>query len=266
MCYFIVLLFLGNLVFAHTKFIQIDQLTPQELEILGKISNRGKKSSFLSNFQTPECSCEDYTCVCCLKFSLSDVQREICLDAGFNKGDMKANVELTFDREEIFTYSLRVTKVCANLPAPLSKVEICIDAYKVDVKEMPSSGMFCMKAELSLFIPFLSIDFNCVKWEHQKLTLLPNDDDNDNEEENNTDGKTAMVNVDVNGGRMELTYDTPIPPELVQQIKDLSQRVAATIASNNKQYAELVKKEPDKYGSEAYKWNLLMNIWKNSIA
>ncbi|KAK9500469.1 hypothetical protein O3M35_001735 [Rhynocoris fuscipes] len=263
MFYIITILFFGNLVLASDKFIQIEQLTPQELEILGKISNRGKKASFLSNFQTPECSCEDFTCVCCLKFSLSNVQREICLDAGFNKDDMKANVELTFDREKIFTYSLRVKKVCANLPSPLSKVEICIDAYKVDVKDMPSSGMFCMKAELSLFIPFLSIDFNCVKWEHQKLTLLTNNDGDVTD--NIIDTETALVNVDMNGGRMELTYNTPIPTELVQQIKDLSQRVAATIASNNKQYAELVRKEPDKYGSEAYKWNLLMNIWKNSI-
>ncbi|XP_073973891.1 uncharacterized protein isoform X2 [Rhodnius prolixus] len=242
-CKIIFFLCLAPLAIVISFPIKLDtsQLTSQELKILEYISNNTNRKTFLSHFQTPECNCESLTCVCCLKFILANDEREICLDAGFDENDMKANVQLTFDREEILTYSLRVTNVCVNLPIPLSKVKICIDAYKVDVKDMPSSGMFCMKAELSLFIPFLNVDFNCVKWEHEQLTLLSND---------NAEEITATVNVNLNSDRLELTYNPPISTKLVQQIKDLSQRVAVTVAAKDKRYASLLKEKP--------------NIWQQS--
>uniref|UniRef100_A0AB38ZEN5 Heteropteran venom family 2 protein 9 n=1 Tax=Oncocephalus sp. TaxID=2944721 RepID=A0AB38ZEN5_9HEMI len=188
---------------------RVKNLTPEELDVLeDAVQRQGKK--FLSEFKgTVDCSLEDLSCTMCLGFSLAKKPHQICLIAGVLIEKLGAFITLTYDYEEIWNQEILFNAICGGLPKPLNNVSICLEAYYLSLLDLPEEATLCLRTELTLIFPLLSIDFNCVKYEKGKGLFF----DWTRESESK-----ALIDININGGDPIVSFNSPIPWELIEPI------------------------------------------------
>uniref|UniRef100_A0AB38ZEB9 Heteropteran venom family 2 protein 5 n=1 Tax=Ectomocoris sp. TaxID=3104572 RepID=A0AB38ZEB9_9HEMI len=186
---------------------QLEGLTKEELDVLEDAVKR-QGSRFLSEFKA-NVNCEDLSCEMCIGFELAKIPHEICVTGGLIPEKIGAFITLTYDYDEIWNQEILFNSICTGLPKPLNNVSICLEAYHLSLLKLPNEAAICLRTELTLIFPLLSIDFNCLKYEKGKGIFF----DWSMESESK-----ALIDININGGDPKVTFNSPIPWELIKPI------------------------------------------------
>nr|AQM58358.1 venom protein family 2 protein 1 [Pristhesancus plagipennis] len=186
---------------------QLKGLDKEELNVLEDAikKNEAKKLSAL----TSSLSCENVDCTGCVGFEFSNVPHEVCLNTGLNIEQLGVHVALIFDKKEIFRYNMNFNEICYGLPKPLNRTDICLEAYRISVLNLPNEATICLRAKLTLILPLLSIDFNCLKYNKGRGLYY---DTTESAE------KKALIDINLRGGHPKVTFNNPLPMELIKSI------------------------------------------------
>nr|AQM58362.1 venom protein family 2 protein 5 [Pristhesancus plagipennis] len=188
---------------------QLKGLDKEELNVLEDAikKNEAKKLSAL----TSSLSCENVDCTGCVGFEFSNVPHEVCLNTGLNIEQLGVHVALIFDKKEIFKKDINFNEICYGLPKPLNRTDICLEAYRISVLNLPNDAAICLRAELKLIFSLLSIDFNCIKYNKGRGLYYDTTEESESK---------ALIDINLRGGNPKITFNNPIPMELIQPIMD----------------------------------------------
>nr|QHB21473.1 venom protein family 2 protein 10 [Platymeris rhadamanthus] len=211
---------------------QLKDFTKEELNVLeDAVKKQGKR--FLSEFQA-SVECEGLECTMCIGFELAEVPHEICLNAGLIPEKLGAFIILTYDYDEIWSEEVHFNAICTGLPKPLNKVSICLEAYNVSFMALPNEAALCLRTELTLIFPLLSIDFNCIKYEKGKGIFFDWSIESESK---------ALIDININGGSPKVSFNSPIPWELVKPLLDAIQLQRQKLVELQHDLTEKIKED-----------------------
>uniref|UniRef100_A0AB38ZES3 Heteropteran venom family 2 protein 11 n=1 Tax=Oncocephalus sp. TaxID=2944721 RepID=A0AB38ZES3_9HEMI len=169
------------------------------------------KSRFLTDLQVPDCQffIQNYTAQCFLKFRWMKIPRSVGVRVSFNINRIQLKFVLLFDDEEMFEHKIDLAKICTPLPGLLKQIEICGQAYYVDIDAKPPGLSFdiCFVIKIG---DFFHLRLNCIhlskdgKFSHH-AKYEPEDE--------------GIFMLSIEDGNVKFKLNNPIPKEVMDQIE-----------------------------------------------
>uniref|UniRef100_A0AB38ZE84 Heteropteran venom family 2 protein 2 n=1 Tax=Ectomocoris sp. TaxID=3104572 RepID=A0AB38ZE84_9HEMI len=191
--------------------------TKLEKQALKELKEIGKSRSFISDFVLPTCKFKKWNRVrCCLSFKWLGRRKKFCLKTGIRLKKLIIFITLAMNRIPIWEHEIALSRFCAGIPY-LKKLEACIHVYHLNIRFKPK---FKFKACAQLTIAgIFSLQFNCVIISNGQVTF-------DHSVE--PDDKGIFV-LSFKDGKMVFEFNNPIPPELIEAIKEFGKAVKQKI-------------------------------------
>nr|QHB21472.1 venom protein family 2 protein 1 [Platymeris rhadamanthus] len=205
--------------------------TPEELQALAELKEIKKSRSFISDIMPPKCNFPEWTQgSCCISFKWMGDRKNFCLSAELLLKELLLRIGLLLNDDVLFQHDIALARFCVGIPY-LKKLSACLQIYHLDIDLKVTPKFFRICAQITV-ASILELRLNCMTIAGGKVTF---DDAIEPEE-------VGMFTLNFKDGRVVFEFNNPIPPEVMEAIKNFGQVVKQKLVEIGKKIVDTAKK------------------------